>query len=144
MIEWDWTTPTSAADHTCLLVVTDSASDPIPASSKIFDVGMLVQNEKRVGSKNLHVINAVPGTMSTSMLQFFSSRGTADVIRLLPRQCRRLGSGIHLAARSDQPVGNCAQRSRLGEPSAKSGHAHGASGDTEISSQAWTRRACSR
>ena len=84
VIEWDWTTPTSAADHTCLLVVTDSASDPIPASSKIFDVGVLVQNEKRVGLKNLHVINAVPGTMSTSMLQFYSSRGTADVIRLLP------------------------------------------------------------
>ena len=62
----------------------DSSSDPIPASSKIVDVALLVQNEKRVGLKNVHVVSAGTSTMSTSMLQFFSNRGTADVIRVLP------------------------------------------------------------
>ncbi|HEX7310797.1 MAG TPA: hypothetical protein VF232_06415, partial [Gaiellaceae bacterium] len=61
VLEWDWTPPASAATHTCLLVVVDCAQDPIPAASKVFNVATLVPNEKRVGLKNLHVIDALPG-----------------------------------------------------------------------------------
>ena len=58
VLEWNWTPPASAATHSCLLVVVDSAEDPIPAASKVFNVGTLVPSEKRVGLKNLHVIDA--------------------------------------------------------------------------------------
>jgi len=35
ILEWDWTTPVGAADHSCLLVIVDSASNPIPASKSV-------------------------------------------------------------------------------------------------------------
>ena len=58
VLEWDWTPPATAATHSCLLVVVDSSDDPIPAASKVFNVAALVANEKRVGLKNLHVVDA--------------------------------------------------------------------------------------
>jgi hypothetical protein len=67
VLEWDWSPPLTAATHSCLLVVVDPAQDPIPAANKVFNIGTLVTTEKRVGLKNLHVVNArrVP-TGSTS------------------------------------------------------------------------------
>src|SRR5207248_6179653 len=47
ILEWDWSTPTAAANDSCLLVVSDCASDPIPVATKILDVGTLVPTEKR-------------------------------------------------------------------------------------------------
>jgi photosystem II stability/assembly factor-like uncharacterized protein len=61
ILEWDWVPPAATAQHTCLLVVADCASDPIPAAHKVFNIASLVTQEKRVGLRNLHVINAVPG-----------------------------------------------------------------------------------
>jgi photosystem II stability/assembly factor-like uncharacterized protein len=57
VLEWDWTPPPGAAEHSCLLVVMDSASDPIPAARKVFDVGVLIPTEKRIGLKNLHIVD---------------------------------------------------------------------------------------
>jgi hypothetical protein len=58
VLQWDWTPPASADTHSCMLVVVDSPSDPIPASTKtVFDIGQLVTTEKRAGLKNLHVVN---------------------------------------------------------------------------------------
>ena len=94
ILEWDWTTPATAADHTCLLVVMDSPSNPIPAASKIFDVNTLVQNEKRVGLKNLHIVNAPAGTSIGAALGFFGERGTAQTIRVLPATLGRWSLGI--------------------------------------------------
>ena len=59
VIEWDWVPPASAAQHSCLLVVVDSSQDPIPSANKVFAIAALVTNEKRVGLKNLHVIDAL-------------------------------------------------------------------------------------
>jgi hypothetical protein len=56
VVEWDWTTPTAAADPTCLLVVMDCAADPLPAGNKILDVDNLIRNEKRVGLLQVHVV----------------------------------------------------------------------------------------
>jgi photosystem II stability/assembly factor-like uncharacterized protein len=84
VLEWEWTTPTSAAEHTCLLAIMDSPSNPIPAANKVFDVNTLVQNEKRAGLKNLHVVDAAPGTSQGAALGFFSRRSTAQTIRLMP------------------------------------------------------------
>ena len=84
VLEWDWATPVTAADHTCLMAVIDSVSNPIPAANKIFDAGVLVPNEKRVGLKNLHIVDAPAGASLGLMLEFFSARGAADAIRVLP------------------------------------------------------------
>src|SRR6185369_14939013 len=61
ILEWDWTTPATAPDHSCLLVVMDCPADPIPAGSKVFDVDALVTREKRAGLKNLHIVDAATG-----------------------------------------------------------------------------------
>ena len=83
ILEWDWTTPMSAADHTCLLVVVDSPADPIPAGNKVFDAGVLVPTEEHVGLKNLHIINAPPGPYGTK-IQFFPGLANLQSIRILP------------------------------------------------------------
>jgi photosystem II stability/assembly factor-like uncharacterized protein len=57
VLEWDWTPPQTAAEHSCMLVVMDSTSDPIPAARKVFDVGVLVPADKRIGLKNLHIVD---------------------------------------------------------------------------------------
>ena len=94
VLEWDWTTPLTAADHTCLLVVMDSASDPIPAASKVFDPGALVRSDKRVGLKNLHVVDALPGTTTGAALGFFTAVDRTQTIRVLPGALSRWGLGL--------------------------------------------------
>jgi hypothetical protein len=84
VVEWDWTTPTAAADHSCLLVVLDSADDSIPAAAKVLDVGALVANERRVGLKNLHVVNAIPGAGRWAPFRFCGDAGKLHTVRWLP------------------------------------------------------------
>jgi hypothetical protein len=67
ILEWDWTPPVSTAPHSCLLMVVDCPADPIPAGNKGFVIGTLVTQEKRVGLKNLHVIDAIPGPYWSSL-----------------------------------------------------------------------------
>jgi len=64
ILEWDWVPPSSPNQHFCMLMVCDCAADPIPAANKVFDVGALVANEKRVGQKNLHLIDPLPAPWS--------------------------------------------------------------------------------
>lgn len=71
ILEWDWNPPAAADTHSCMLVVMDSTSDPIPAANKVFNIGTLVPNEKRVGLKNLHLVNVVPGVISGIPFHFF-------------------------------------------------------------------------
>jgi photosystem II stability/assembly factor-like uncharacterized protein len=82
VLEWDWNTPTSAADHSCLLVVMDSPTDPIPAANKIFNVNQLVGLEKHVGLKNLHVVNAPPGTAYWTPFRFYGQAELPQLIKL--------------------------------------------------------------
>ena len=60
ILEWDWVPPSTAATHSCLLIVIDCPGDPIPPANKVFDIAALVAQEKRVGLKNLHLIDAPP------------------------------------------------------------------------------------
>jgi photosystem II stability/assembly factor-like uncharacterized protein len=87
ILEWDWTPPATAADHSCMLVVMDCASDPIPAGNKVFDVGVLIPTEKHVGLKNLHLIDPTPapppGGLS-AMLNFQLKGGKEQTIQLVP------------------------------------------------------------
>ena len=87
VLEWDWTPPATAADHSCMLVVMDSASDPIPAANKVFDIGTLVGAEKRVGWKNLHLVDPTPVPTPGglfSVLNFHLKGGKEQTIQLVP------------------------------------------------------------
>jgi photosystem II stability/assembly factor-like uncharacterized protein len=83
ILEWDFPLPTTAATHTCLLAVMDCAGDPIPAGNKIFNVDSLVRNEKRVGLKNLHVVNIPPATSLWSTLDLFALASAANSLRVI-------------------------------------------------------------
>jgi photosystem II stability/assembly factor-like uncharacterized protein len=82
ILEWDWVPPATAAQHSCLLIVADCASDPIPSANKVFDIGQLVTLEKHVGLKNLHLINALPVPFWTH-LRIPASINSSDVIRVI-------------------------------------------------------------
>jgi photosystem II stability/assembly factor-like uncharacterized protein len=79
ILEWDWTPPANQAEHTCLLIVIDCASDPIPAANKVFDVSTLVTTEKRVGLKNLHLVQALPAPTWSPL----KISGGANTLRVL-------------------------------------------------------------
>jgi photosystem II stability/assembly factor-like uncharacterized protein len=81
VLEWDWTPPATAATHSCLLVVVDPAQDPIPAANKVLNVGTLVTNEKRVGLKNLHVVDAPPSPWWFDLIVYAR---LGDLLRLAP------------------------------------------------------------
>src|SRR6185437_7631546 len=57
ILEWDFTPSASASEHACLLAVIDSASDPIPPGNKVFDIRTLIATDKRIGLKNLHILD---------------------------------------------------------------------------------------
>ena len=74
VLEWTWTPPADADTHSCLLVVVDSPSDPIPTTAKVFEVAQLVTTEKRAGLKNLHVVNLLPDVFTPIPLSFYPTR----------------------------------------------------------------------
>jgi hypothetical protein len=82
VLEWDWVPPATAAQHSCLLIVADCASDPIPAVNKVFDISTLVTTEERVGLKNLHLINALPAPL-WSRLKISGLVQATDVLRVI-------------------------------------------------------------
>jgi hypothetical protein len=61
----------------------DCPGDPIPAANKILNVDNLVRNEKRVGLKNLHVVNVPPATTFWATLDFHSLLGAGSVIKIV-------------------------------------------------------------
>src|SRR6266850_1122368 len=81
ILEWDWVVPATQATHSCLLVVMDSPGDTIPAANKILDVNTLVPQEKHVGLKNLHIIDAPPAPF-WSEVSIFGRADGRDVLRL--------------------------------------------------------------
>ncbi len=95
VVSWDWTPPLTASTNSCILVVIDSADDPIPAGHKVFNVATLVQREKRAAQLNIHIINILkkPEPFPKASLDFFFNNETDveqvdDVVvdrTLLPR-----------------------------------------------------------
>ena len=75
VLQWDWTPGATADSHSCMLVVIDSPSDPVPASTKtVFDIAQLVTTEKRAGLKNLHLVNVLPSAIQPLPLHLHASR----------------------------------------------------------------------
>lgn len=83
VLRWDWTPDPNADAHSCMLVALDSPSDPVPASSKaIFNIAQLVTVEKRVGLKNLHVVNVLPNAIKPPRMYLHGSRSFGSSYRL--------------------------------------------------------------
>jgi hypothetical protein len=75
VLQWDWTPDPAADAHSCMLVVIDSPSDPVPASTKAnFNIAQLITEEKRAGLKNLHLVNVVADAMRPLPFYLHGSR----------------------------------------------------------------------
>ena len=77
VLEWDWTPPMSSATHSCLLVVTSCIEDPPGVRSLALD--SLVTQNRQVGLKNLHIIDALPSPYWDAIR--FYPRAATDIFR---------------------------------------------------------------
>jgi photosystem II stability/assembly factor-like uncharacterized protein len=84
VLEWDWPVPASAADQSSVLVVMESASDPIPSSNKLLDVTQLVAIEKRVGLKSLQVVAVSATTPHWTPVTLHGSSKDLHTLRFMP------------------------------------------------------------
>jgi photosystem II stability/assembly factor-like uncharacterized protein len=60
IVSWEWEIPSTAAEHSCLMVLTTCAENPLNGAG-IFDPGQLITQRKQVTLKNLQVLDPVPG-----------------------------------------------------------------------------------
>jgi hypothetical protein len=106
IVEWDWVPPSNTAHHTCLLIVCDCASDPIPSAHKVFDVASLINFEKRVGLKNLHIIDPqapltklhIGQVQGSDLIRLISPPGGWSVGVLLPTKINKAIKVVGLGA----------------------------------------------
>ena len=96
VLEWDWTPPMGSDTHTCMLVVVDSPSDPLPSAAKVFDVAGLVTKDKHVGLANLHVVEVQPGVVVPIRLRMFATAGSTSRYLLRLPSFERPGFGISM------------------------------------------------
>ena len=116
VFSWTWTPPGVAAAHSCLLVVCDCAQDPTPPAGKVFGIGALVSSERRVGLKNLHVVDPPPADQGGDLVVFpFAVRAerAGDVLRILPRRLSGWSIGLILPAALDTPKIIAGRRVRI-------------------------------
>jgi photosystem II stability/assembly factor-like uncharacterized protein len=102
--EWDWNPPLSAPEHSCLLVICDSPTDPIPDASKVFQVPALVVDERRIGLQNLHVVNPPPPDAADSLVIQYQMRvlSAEDVVRFAPTGLLNWSLGVVLPSQIAQ------------------------------------------
>src|SRR5205085_6325368 len=58
---FDWNVPQSAAKHTCMLSITESADDPLNPNVRaqnLVNVAQIVRQNHQIAQRNLHVVNA--------------------------------------------------------------------------------------
>jgi photosystem II stability/assembly factor-like uncharacterized protein len=102
IVSWDWTVPLGAATHSCLLAVVTSADDPITTTE--LNVDQLVNSEKRVGLKNLHVVNSAGPrpTQTLTPLKFYNTVPEDDAFDIVIEPIEFDGGTIGLLL---EPVG---------------------------------------
>ncbi|HEX8000642.1 MAG TPA: hypothetical protein VF528_19840 [Pyrinomonadaceae bacterium] len=134
ILEWDLALPPTAAPHSCLLVVMDCPQNPIPATSKIFNVDQLVRNEKRVGLKNLHVVNIPAGAMSWTTLDFNpTGTGKLSAIRVVGTGLEKGSLGFLLPESAQTTLSRSLKKTGKKKAAKKSADAAAASGPEGIS-----------
>ena len=60
---YDWTVPLGQAEHSCMLIISESASDPLDPNVRSANerrLWELVPNNRQISLRNLHVVNAPP------------------------------------------------------------------------------------
>jgi hypothetical protein len=123
ILEWDLALPSTAATHSCLLAVMDCPQNPIPAGNKIFNVDQLVRNEKRVGLKNLHVVNIPAGATMWTTLDFNATEtGKLSAIRVIGTGLEK-GSLGFLLPKAAQPSASKSSKKAGAKKAAKKGAA---------------------
>ncbi len=83
IVSWDWTVPTTAATHSCLLAVVSAGDDPITTTET--NVNNLIKSEKRVCLKNLHVINSSGPKPAQTLVtvDFNNTKNVEDLIDII-------------------------------------------------------------
>jgi hypothetical protein len=121
VVSWDWTVPATAATHSCLLAVVSANDDPI--STLETDVNVLIDTEKRVCLKNLHVIGPSPSPLQTLVtINFHNALKRADVVDIVVDPKRFQGGTVGMLLepvefvnREDTFLGVSTYRLREGE-----------------------------
>jgi photosystem II stability/assembly factor-like uncharacterized protein len=81
MVSWDFTVPNTAATHSCLLAVVSSAQDPM--TNPQTNVDLLINSEKRVCLKNLHVVSGPSPLQTMATIMFHNARDRDDRIDIV-------------------------------------------------------------
>jgi hypothetical protein len=81
IVSWDYTVPNTAATHSCLLAVISSAEDPM--TNPETNVDLLVNSEKRVALKNLHVISGPAPQQQMARIMFHNTRDRDDLMDIV-------------------------------------------------------------
>lgn len=81
IVSWDYSVPSTAATHSCLLAVVSSSEDPMTNSQT--NVDQLVPGEKRVCLKNLHVIGGPAPAQTLATIAFHNARDFDDLIDIM-------------------------------------------------------------
>jgi hypothetical protein len=61
VVGFDWSVPTTAAEHSCMLAIVESADDPLDPSIRSTNERrpwVLIPNTRQIGLRNLHVVTA--------------------------------------------------------------------------------------
>ncbi|MBV9124506.1 MAG: hypothetical protein JO112_14200, partial [Planctomycetes bacterium] len=78
----------------CFLVVADCASDPIPAEHKVRNIKSLIQKDKRVGLKNVHVVQASARDPHWVPFSLWGDAGQNYLLRVSPTAARGWTLGV--------------------------------------------------
>jgi len=81
IVSWDYSVPNTAATHSCLLAVISSAEDPM--TNPQTNVDLLINSEKRVCLKNLHVINGPAPQQTMVTIKFHNTVDHDDVMDIV-------------------------------------------------------------
>ena len=81
IVSWDYTVPNTAATHSCLLAVISASEDPMTNTET--NVDLLINSEKRVCLKNLHVINGPAPQQTMTTMKFHNTRDRDDLIDIV-------------------------------------------------------------
>lgn len=81
IVSWDYTVPATAATHSCVLAVISSVEDPM--TNPETNVDLLINSEKRVCLKNLHVISGSAPQQQMARIMFHNVRDRDDLMDIV-------------------------------------------------------------